>query len=77
MLLAYHLADLNAFQQIAARTIVEPNHYLSNISERLHEIMELLRVARSDLALDADVADIDVSDFGEMGMPLSCLQPPC
>ena len=38
--------------------------------------MELLRVARFDLALDADVADIDVSDFGEMGMPLSCLQPP-
>ena len=61
MLLAYHLADLNAFQQIAARTIVEPNHYLSNISERLHKI-----IARFDLALDAEVADIDVSEKAEL-----------
>ena len=42
LLLAHHLADLNAFHQIAAWTIVEPNHYLSDISERLHEIIELL-----------------------------------
>jgi hypothetical protein len=32
--------------------------------ERLREIIELLRIARFNLALDADVADIDVSDFG-------------